>query len=64
MTDLSQILIGELGRNTEMFLAKIPSLVGQLLSEKKTKIVIYDKARVNGGTNYDYPGQGWVLKLV
>ena len=28
------------------------------------KIVIYDQARVNGGSNYEYPGQRWVLKLV
>ena len=27
------------------------------------KIVIYVNARVNGGTNYDYPGQRWVPKL-
>ena len=30
---------------------------------KIAKIVIYDNARVNGGTNYDYPGQRWVSKL-
>ena len=32
--------------------------------EKKTKIVIYDKAWVNDGSNYEYPGKGWVLTLV
>ena len=31
---------------------------------KIIKIVIYYKARVNGETNYDYPGQRWVPKLV
>ena len=29
----------------------------------KNKIVIHD-GRVNGGTNNDYPGPGWVPKLV
>ena len=38
--------------------------VGLILSGKIGKIIIYDKARVNGGTNYDYPGQRWVPKLV
>ena len=28
------------------------------------KILIYDKLRVNGGTNIDYPRQRWVPKLV
>ena len=28
------------------------------------KIVIHDQARVNGGSNYENPGQLWVLKLV
>ena len=28
------------------------------------KFVIYDQVRVNGGNNYEYPGQRWVLKLV
>ena len=37
------------------------SWVVRLLSEK---IVIYDKERVNGGTNYDSPGPRWVPKLV
>ena len=36
-TELPQILIGELGRTTEM---------------------------LNGGSNYEYPGQRWVPKLV
>jgi len=31
---------------------------------KIAKIVIYDQARVNGGSNSEYPGQRWVLKLV
>ena len=31
---------------------------------KIAKIVIYDQVRVNGGSNYEYPGQRWVLKLV
>ena len=34
--------------------------MGGLLSGKIAKIVFYD----NGGTNYDYPGQHWVSKLV
>ena len=38
--------------------------MGRLVSLKIAKIVIYDKGRVNGGTNYDSPGQGWVPKLV
>ena len=33
-------------------------------SRKISKIVVYDKARVNGGINYDYPEQRWVPKLV
>ena len=37
--------------------------VGRLLSGKIAKIAIYDNARVNGGTNYDNPGQRWVPKL-
>ena len=44
-----------------MFLAwfEILNWVGPLLL---AKIVIYDQARVNGGCNYDYPGQSWVRK--
>ena len=38
-----------IGRTTEMF---------------DSKIVIYDQARVNGESNYEYPGKLWVLKLV
>ena len=47
MTVLPQILNGELGRPTVMF------LVEWILSGKRVKIVIYNKARVIGGTNYD-----------
>ena len=41
-----------------MLVFDILSRVGRLLviSGKIAKIVIYDKARVNGGTNNDYPG--------
>ena len=35
-----------------------------LLEGKIAKIVIYDKARVSGGTSNDYLGQCWVPKLV
>ena len=42
----------ELGRTTGMFLAWF------------SKIVIYDQARVNGGSHYEYPGKRWVLQLV
>ena len=38
--------------------------MGRLLSEKIAKIIVYDKARVIGGINHDYPGQRWVPKLV
>ena len=31
---------------------------------KKAKIVIYEKVRVSGGSNYEYPGERWVLNLV
>jgi len=34
--------------------------VGQLIQG----IIIYDQALVNGVSNYEYPGQRWVLKLV
>ena len=37
--------------------------VGPLLRGKIAKIVIYDQARVNGGSNLDSPGQRCVLKL-
>ncbi len=35
-----------------------------LLEGKIAKIVIYDKARVIGGTNYDSTGHRWVPNLV
>ena len=35
-----------------------------MLQGKIANIVIYDQARVNGWSNYEYPGQGWILKLV
>ena len=38
--------------------------MGPLLKGKIAKIVIYDQARVNGGSNYKYTGKRWVLKLV
>ena len=38
--------------------------MGRLLSEEIAKIIVYDKARVKGGNNHDYPGQRWVPKLV
>ena len=31
---------------------------------KNSKNRNFDQVRVNGGSNYDYPGQRWVLKLV
>ena len=31
---------------------------------KIAKTVICDQARVNGKSNYEYPGQRWVLKLI
>ena len=34
--------------------------MGALLKRKRVKIIIYDKGRVNGGTNYDFPGPRWV----
>ena len=37
---------------------------GQFFYGKNAKIIINDKERVNGGTNYDSPGQRWVPKLV
>ena len=40
------------------------SQVGSLLKRKRVKIIIYDKGRVNGGTNNDFPGPRWVPKLV
>ena len=42
----------------------ILSWVGPLLTGKIAKIVIYNKGRVNGGTNYDSPAPRWVPKLV
>ena len=38
--------------------------MGPLLLGKIPKIVIYDQARVNGGSNYEYLGQRRVPKLV
>ena len=57
-TNLPQILIGELGRDSEMLLLgfEILSWVGRLLSGKIAKIVIYDQVRVNCGSNHEYPG--------
>ena len=37
--------------------------MGRLLSGKIVKIIIYDEGRINGGTNYDFPGPRWVPKL-
>jgi len=46
MTDLLQILIGELGKTAGMFLA--------LFIEKTiAKIIISDQVRGNGGSNYE-----------
>ena len=36
---------------------------GSTFIGKKTKLVIYDQARVNGCSNYEYPEQRRVLKL-
>ena len=55
LTELSQIMIGELGRTTEIKLAwfKDSKLSGFiLLKEKISKFVIYDQARVNVGSNW------------
>ena len=49
MTDLPQILIGELGRTMGMFLAWV--WMGRLLKGNIAKVVIYDQARVIGGNN-------------
>ena len=38
--------------------------MGCLLYGKTAKIVIFDQARVNGGNNYELPGQRWAPKLV
>jgi len=38
--------------------------VGLLLTGEIAQIVIYDKELVNGGTDFDSPGQRWVLNLV
>ena len=56
------MLIVELGKGTEMCLVWVWDY--KLSGSKIAKIVIYDKMRVNGGTNYDSPGQRWVPKLV
>ena len=65
-TDLPQICIGKLGRTMNMFLFGFEnlSIVGRLLLGKIANIVIYDQAQVNGGVNYEYPGQRWVPELV
>ena len=65
-TDLPQILILELGRTTEKFLLLflILSWVGPPIQRKIVEILIYDQERVNGGSNYEYPGQRRVLNLV
>ena len=34
------------------------------MSGKIAKIIIYDKARENGGNNYNYPVHHWVPELV
>ena len=64
MTDLPQILIGDLRRITGMFLAWF--LDSKLSGSTFTiaKIVIKHQARLNGGSNYEHPGQRWVPKLV
>ena len=51
LTDLPQIMIGELG-NKGMLL---PWFWDSKLSENIAKIVIYDQARVNGGNDYKVP---------
>ena len=51
-------------REFSWFGFEILSWVGKLETRKITKIIIYDKGRVNGGTNYDSPGPHWVPKLV
>ena len=58
-TDLSQFFIGNSGdpRECSEFGFKILNWVGLLLCGKIAKIVIYDQARVNGGSNYEYPVQ-------
>ena len=38
--------------------------MGPLLYENLAYILNYDQARVNGRSNYEFPGQRWVLKLV
>jgi len=38
--------------------------MGRLLKGKIAIIVNYNQARVNGGSNYEYPGQRCVLQLV
>ena len=38
--------------------------MGQLLTGKIAKIVIYDKGRVNGGTDFNSPEPGFVPKPV
>ena len=51
LTDLPQILIGELGRTTGMFLACWEfKFSGSILKGKTAKIVIYDQALVTGVT--------------
>ena len=55
---------GNSGKPQGRFGFEIISWVDRLLLGKIAKTVIYDKARVNGGTNQDYPGQRWVPKIV
>ena len=60
LTDLPQIQIGETReKNGNELWFEILSWLGN-----KSKMVIYYKAWVNGGSNYEYPGQLRVLKLV
>ena len=54
-TDWPKILIGELGR----FGFGNLSLVARLLCGKIAKLEMYDQVRVNGVSNYEYPGQRW-----
>ena len=64
-TDLPQFWLGNLGEpQLRSYLGfGIPNWVGRLLQGKIAKIVIYDHARVNGVSYYEYPGQPWVPKL-
>ena len=58
MNNLSQILIGVLGRTTGIFLANgfaILNWIGRLLTGKIAKIVTYDKGQLTDGLTYS-PG--------